>query len=437
MKYFLTTLGCPRNQLDSDFIIEFLSKKAFEQVLFPSQADVCLVNTCAFIEAAKEESLEEIFSLVKQGKKVFVIGCLAQRYGKEIFEQIPEVSAVVSPDNYFELPQIFKKVALAERVLSFSNQKKFLYQPDCYDLRSDFKQNNKYYAYLKLTEGCNNRCSFCAIPNIRGELRSFKPELLLEKAKKILAANYKEVILVGQDITAYGLDWGKASLGSILKKLDSLDGDFWIRLLYLNPLRIDENFLEMIAESAKILPYFDLPYQHASKKILKKMGRSYDYETIAKQVETIRKILPESVIRTTLMVGFPGETEEDFQLLLELIKEINFDYVGVFDYSKEEGTVAAKFSGQISKKEKRERKEKLSFFADELSFLRLGRFLGKKLQVLVEAKEKTYFQGRFFAQTPEIDGEVILSGNAKVGSFAMVKLEKQEGFDFIGKVVSG
>lgn len=436
MKFFLTTLGCPRNQLDSDFIVEFLNKKAIKQVFSPSRADICLVNTCAFIEAAKEESLEEIFSLIEKGKKILVIGCMAQRYGKEIFEQIPEVSAVVSPDNYKQLPQIFKKVTSGEKVLSFSSQKSFFYQPDCYDFKSVFKPANKYYAYLKLTEGCNNRCSFCAIPEIRGRLRSLGPDLLFEKVKKILAAGQKEIILVGQDITAYGLDWDEASLCPFLKKLDSLEGEFWVRLLYLNPIRIDESLLEVIAESSKILPYFDLPYQHASKKILRKMGRFYDYETIVDQVKKIRMALPEAVIRTTLMVGFPGETEKDFQKLLELVREVNFDYVGVFDYSKEEGTVAAKFSGQISQKVKRERKEKLSFFADELSFVRLSRFLSKEVKVLVEAKGRDFFQGRFFGQTPEIDGEVIFSGKAKVGRFTKVRLEEQEGFDFKGKVVS-
>lgn len=427
MNFFLSTLGCPRNQLDSDFIIELLEKGSLRQVFSPSQADFCLVNTCAFIETAKVESLEEIFSFVKRGKKTVVLGCLAQRYGKELYREIPEVDAVVSPDNYPRLPKILKKLASGERVLSYSNKKKFFYQPAS-------RHSTRHYAYLKLTEGCNNRCSFCAIPDVRGSLRSFPVEQLLAKAKKLLALNFKEIILVGQDITAYGLDKGKLLLVPFLNKLTRLEGEFWVRLLYLNPLRVDEELLETIAEQPKILPYFDLPYQHFSSEILKKMGRLYDGETILLQLEKIRKALPEAVIRTTLMVGFPGETEKHFELLLELTKEARFDYVGVFDYSKEEGTKAVCLPYQVPQAIKRERKEKLSFFADELSFERLRRFLGKKVKVLVEGNEGKVSRGRFFAQAPEIDGEVFFPGREKVGNFVTVKLKDQNAFDFQGVI---
>ncbi len=424
MKFYLATLGCPRNQLDSDFVVELLDKEGLSRVFTPARADFCLVNTCAFIQSAKEESLEEIFSLIERKRRTIVLGCLAQRYGQELFSEIPELKAVVSPDNYPQLPVILDQVISGKRVLKVSDKKSYFYQPQNHSTRC--------YAYLRLTEGCSNRCSYCAIPNIRGSLRSFSLKQLLNKVRKLLSSNYKELILVGQDITAFGLEKGTSLLVPFLNQLAKVEGEFWIRLLYLNPLRVEERLLETMSRNPKILPYFDLPYQHFSPRVLKRMGRPYTAESILSQLEKVRKFFPDAVIRTTLMVGFPGETEKDFDFLLEGVKEAGFDYVGVFDYSKEEGTKAAGFSGQVPEEIRKERKEKLSFFANELSFKRLGRFIGKEVEVLVEGSREGFLRGRFFGQAPEIDGEVFFRGKGKAGEFKKVVFKKQEGFDFLG-----
>jgi ribosomal protein S12 methylthiotransferase len=389
------------------------------------EADCILVNTCSFILPAKKESIETILEVCEQrkGAKVYVLGCLAKRYGKEIFAEIPEVEGVISPDFYPLLPEII--LNNRKRVLKTSSNYSFLY--------ADPKVVSTFpFAYVKLSEGCSNFCSYCAIPQIRGPLRSRSKSEIEKEVKKLVEADFKEIVLVAQDTTAFGLDRGKKELPELLKRLSIFEG-IWIRLLYLHPEKIDEKLIEAISSSPNVLPYFDLPIQHASPKILKKMGRNPDTENLVDKVKLLRSVFPEGFIRFTVMVGFPGESEKDLELLSEFLKEAKPDYTGVFEYSEEEKTAAYKLKRKVPEEEKRERAELISRLGEELTFQKLESFINADLQILVERSEGNLSFGRFYGQAPEIDGEVIFSGREKRGEWKRVKIGERVGFDLAGK----
>jgi len=424
LTFHFITLGCPRNQIDSDWIKGTLLKHNFKESSY-EEADCILVNTCSFILPAKKESIETILEVCEQRKKakVYVLGCLAKRYGKEIFAEIPEVNGVISPDFYPLLPKII--LNSRKRVLKISSNYSFLYANP--KVVSTFP-----FAYVKLSEGCSNLCSYCAIPKIRGPLRSRSISEIEEEVKKLVEANFKEIILVAQDTTAFGLDRGKKELSELLKRLSIFEG-IWIRLLYLHPEKIDEELIKVISFSPNVLPYFDLPIQHASPKILKKMGRNPDIENLVSKVTFLRGVFPQSFIRFTVMVGFPGESEKDLELLSEFLKEAKPDYTGVFEYSEEEGTAAYKLKGKVPEEERERRAELISRLGEELTFQRLESFIKADVQVLVERCEDNLSFGRFYGQAPEIDGEVIFPGREKKGEWKKVKARKRVGFDLVGK----
>jgi ribosomal protein S12 methylthiotransferase len=388
------------------------------------EADFILVNTCSFILPAKKESIETILKVCKERKeaRVFVLGCLAKRYGKEVFKEMPEVDGVISPDFYPALPKVILRKG---RVLKTLSGFSFLHANP--DVVSTFP-----FAYVKLSEGCSNFCSYCAIPEIRGPLRSRPIGEIEKEVKKLVNVNFKEIILIAQDTTAFGLDRGEKELPKLLKKLSIFEG-IWIRLLYLHPEKIDEELIEAISSSSNVLPYFDLPIQHASPRILKKMGRNPDVESLIKKIRLLREVFPNGFIRYTIIVGFPGESEKDLELLTAFIKETEPDYTGVFEYSEEEGTKAFKLKRRVSQSEKRIRGELISRLGEELTFQRLESLIGRNLIVLVERSENNFSVGRFYGQAPEIEGEVILAGREKEGEWKRVKIKERAGFDLVGE----
>ncbi len=424
LTFHLITLGCPRNQIDSDWIKGTLLEHNFKESSY-EEADCILVNTCSFILPAKKESIETILEVCEQRKeaKVYVLGCLAKRYGKEIFAEIPEVDGVISPDFYPLLPEII--LNNRQRVLKISSNYSFLY--------ADPKVVSTFpYAYVKLSEGCSNFCSYCAIPQIRGPLRSRSLNEVEIEVKKLTEKEFKEIVLVAQDTTAFGLDRGKKELPELLNRLSIFEG-IWIRLLYLHPEKIDEELIETISSSPNVIPYFDLPIQHASPKILKKMGRNPDIERLINKVKFLRSVFPEGFIRFTVMVGFPGESEKDLELLSDYLKEAKPDYTGVFEYSEEEKTDAYKLKGKVPEGEKKRRVELISRLGEELTFQRLESFLNADLQVLVERSKGNLSFGRFYGQAPEIDGEVIFPGREKKGKWKRIKIRERVDFDLAGE----
>lgn len=423
LTFHFITLGCPRNQIDSDWIKGTLLKHDFKESSY-EEADCILINTCSFILPAKKESIETILEVCAQKKeaKVYVLGCLAKRYGKEIFAEMLEVDGVIGPEFYPLLPEII--LNNRQRVLKTSSNYSFLY--------ANPKAVSTFpFAYVRLSEGCSNFCSYCAIPKIRGPLRSRSIGEIEEEVKRLVKENFKEIILVAQDTTAFGLDRGGRELPELLKRISKFEG-VWVRLLYLHPEKIDEELIEVIS-SSHILPYFDLPIQHASPKILEKMKRNPDVEGLVSKVKFLRSVFPEGFIRFTVMVGFPGESEKDLELLSDFLRETKPDYTGVFEYSEEEGTFAYELKGKIPEGEKRKRAEIISRLGEELTFQKLKSFINADLQVLVEKSEGSLSFGRFYGQAPEIDGEVVFSGREKRGEWKKVKIKEREGFDLVGE----
>ncbi len=383
-KIYPVSLGCPKNRSDLEKLLFVLRQRGYEFCLNPADADIFWINTCAFIKPSVEESIEHILELasIKGPKqKLIVSGCLPARYAvEELKELLPEVDEFygIEPFTYFTEEEP------TEKVLSES----------------------PFYSYLKISEGCNHRCSYCTIPNIRGPFRSKPKELLLKEVQNLLKLGVKELILVGQDISSYGRDWGeKEGLIKLLEEISGLPFEFRIRLLYLHPAHLDSSFIEKLFSIPKVVPYFDIPIQHAHPEILRKMRRPYTPEKILKIIETIRGIEPLSSIRTTIITGFPGEGEKEFEFLLEFLKEAKFDYLGVFPFYSEEGTPAEKFKEKVTSKEKLRRKREILKLQREITKERLRLRVGKEEEVLI-LEEDT--QGRFLSlariQAPEIDG---------------------------------
>ena len=429
MKIYPVSLGCPKNRTDTEKLLAALVKQGNEVVLDPAEADLLLVNTCAFIQEAVEESIEVILELA-EGKrpeqKLVVCGCLVTRYGEELLPEFPEVDLFLGIEPY-RRPEL----------LQGKNSKRLCLKLEGPEFSERLLTESPFYAYLKVAEGCSHACSFCLIPRLRGPLRSIPEELILTEARNLLAQGIQEIILVGQDVSAYGLDQGKCRLEALIKKLVSLSGLRWLRLLYLNPQGVTEELLESMAASEKVCPYFDLPVQHASPKILRTMRRPYQPEEILRLIERIRKGWPEAGIRTAVIVGFPGETEKDFELLLEFIKEARFDHLGAFVFSPEEGTPAARMPNQVPEEIKQERFVRLMERQQEISRQNLKNRLRKETEVLVEGfDEEGRLYGHACFQAPEIDGVTFISGkNVSPGEIIRVRLVEAGTYDLKGRVL--
>jgi len=421
-KVSMLSLGCPKNLVDSEKLLEKLGKHGILYSSNPEDADILIINTCGFIESAKKESIDEILKMAKfkGDKKLLVFGCLAKRYGDELIREIPEIDALWG-------------VGEDDRIVEYC--RKSIKKPGS-PAGSPETLSDTPYAYLKIAEGCNRKCSYCVIPSIRGKFESIPADRILKEAKALISAGKKELILIAQDITEYGTDLKDWNLSRLIRSMAALKGDFWIRLLYLYPTSIDDELISTIATEEKVCKYIDMPLQHSEKKILQLMGRGGSRSYFEKLIAKIRQSIPGVNIRTTFIVGFPGETEDDFNALAGFVKKVRFDRLGVFTYSKEEGSSAFDLKQQISKKVRSERFNKLMSVQSSISLEKNRKLLGQTFKALVDEKDEDITVARIYSQAPEIDGVVLIKSNeAEKGSFINVKIEEVYDYDLKAAIV--
>ena len=436
----LLSLGCAKNRVDAEIMLSGLRDAGYNIVPSVNLADIVVINTCGFVDDAKIESIEEIISVVRLKNKglvkaIIVTGCLAERYKDEVLKEIPAVDAVVGIGANGDIVNIVKKVLDGEKIESFPNK---LYLP----LNGKRLQTTpKYYAYLKIADGCENRCSYCAIPLIRGKFRSRKMEDIIDEAQILAKNGVKELLVIAQDTTRYGEDiYGELKLAELLKHLCKIDGIEWIRVLYCYPDRITDELIDVISKEDKILNYIDIPLQHCNGKILKNMNRRGNKESLTELLNKIRAKIPNVILRTTFICGFPGETDEEFNELAEFAKKMRFERMGCFAYSQEEGTTASKMNNQIDDEIKFKRQEILMEEQMKIMEENSIKMLGKTISVLFEGydAEKESFYGRSMADSPDVDGRVYFSINdniPKEGEFINVKINDFETCDLIGEIV--
>lgn len=424
-KVNLVSLGCCKNLIDSEILLRQFQANGLEIISNSRKADFIVINTCGFINDAKDESIRAILDAIelkKKGniKKVIVMGCLSERYRNELAEEIPEVDAYFGVTDYKgvlkELGLDLKKELLGERLITTPS----------------------YFAYLKISEGCDNPCSFCAIPLIRGKHVSKPIEQILQEASFLASKGVKELILIAQDSTYYGLDiYGKRELGRLLEQLTKVDGIEWIRLLYAFPAKFPEEILDVMAAEEKICKYIDIPFQHISDKILKSMQRGISKRRTYELIELIRKKIPTVAIRTTLIVGYPEETEKEFQELVDFVREVEFDRLGVFTYSQEENTKAFDLGDPVPQNVKEERKKIIMEIQQQISHRKNESKIGDRLKVIIDENiEKNTFLGRTQWDAPEVDNSVIITSNKQLepGNFYEVEIDEALEFDLIGQV---
>lgn len=435
MKVFIDTLGCPKNFNDTQTAKGFLEGAGYETVQDPENADAIIINTCGFINDAKKESIERIFDYCaykEAGKKIIVSGCLSQRYGNELFEEMPEVDCFLGVNEYERLPEILK--TLDSRSKHIRNSYADVLPRMCRKL-----DDNCFSSAVKIAEGCNNRCAYCVIPSIRGGYRSKTIEDILEETKQLAAAGCKELILIAQDVTNYGVDlYGKYMLPELLKKLCRIDGIEWIRLMYCYEDRITDELIEVMAEEPKICKYIDIPIQHSSDDVLKAMLRRSTEDSIRNTIARLKARIPDIHIRTTLIVGFPGETDEDYEKLLEFVEEMRFARLGVFAYSQEENTVAGEMQDQIDEEIKEERLTGIMRAQLEISLESNKEKIGKTFKVLVEERDEDgSYIGRTEFDAPEIDNSVLFTSHRQLnpGDFVDVLIEDAFDYDLVGTEV--
>ena len=434
---FLVSLGCPKNLVDSEVMLGLLSRAGYSIVPRPSDAEIIIVNTCSFIQDATREAIETILQLARYKKKgrchlLIVSGCLPQRYGRSLEEEFPEVDFFVGTGDFQNLPEILSRNQEAK---SFLSQPTFLYDEKTPRILS----TPSFYAYLKVAEGCSNRCTFCTVPKIRGAYRSREIPSVLKEARRFADQGVREIILIAQDTTAYGRDLGDGiNLERLLRRLIKVDGLRWIRLLYAYPKPdyFSEGLLELMANEEKICPYLDLPIQHIDDEILKRMGRKTRGHEIYSLLEKIKAALPEVSLRTSLIVGFPGEKERHFRALLDFVEKVQFDHLGAFKYSPEEGTPASHFQGSVPEDVKEERLGVLMNLQKRISLKKHRAKVGRSVEVLVEAhdRRKKLLRGRLKTQAPEIDGSVFLKGKARPGDWVAARITKALPYDLIGRI---
>ena len=443
-KLHIISLGCSKNLIDSEVMGGLLCKSGLKLVERSDEADVVIVNTCAFINPAKEEALEEILTLADEKKKtsrefkLVVAGCLAQRYGKELFSQIPEV------DLFIGVSEVGNVVAHLNKLNRAKSQRAAVITKPDFLMTSRHERvlsSTAVSTFLKISDGCSNCCSYCVIPSIRGSARSRQPDDILKEAENLAARGIKEIILTGQDTTAYGRDLkGHPRLTDLISGMEKIRGIKWIRLLYAHPAHITVDILETIAASNKACRYIDLPIQHIDDAILAAMGRKVTGNQIREIIKQARQILPDIALRTSLIVGFPGETAKRFDRLLDFVREIKFDHLGVFTYSREESTKAAEFKSQISEKEKERRREIIMSEQAAISNAINKSLIGTIGEVLIEEKSDRAdyaFTGRCRRQAPEIDGITYIKGSStKIGKIVKCKITDADDYDLFANVIA-
>lgn len=437
----LITLGCAKNTVDSEVVKGLLLKSGFKWQDNLKNADVILINTCSFIKDAKEQSIETILSIASEKKasqRLVVFGCLAQRYAKEISIEIPEVDGIVGNDQLSKLPEIIMNLLGGDKVIEVKDTIQFKREGFINRVRVE----DGHFSYLKIADGCNNFCSYCVIPLVRGNYRSKLPEDIILETKYLVNNGVKEVILIAQDIGQYGKDIdNRYNLSHLLKDLTKIQDLKWLRLLYCYPNHLSDELLYTIAEEEKICKYLDIPLQHLSDDVLRNMGRTFLSEDIHKLVEKTKKILPNIALRSTFIIGFPGEKKRDIELLSNGLKELKITWSSFFTYSKEEGTPAALMPNQISNKIKLERLAKVKEIQDELTIDEVKKFVGRGLSVLIEEKitnEQDWYLGRSYLQSPEIDGQIYvnikINKQKNIGNILPVNIIGSSNIDLIGEV---
>ena len=419
MKFRIISLGCPKNLVESEYIAHQLEKEGHT---LSDECDTVVVNTCAFISDAAKESietvLEEAAAKESTGRKLIVTGCLVERYKDSLKELLPEVDLFVGRNSYSEIGSLAGSSGFVLKEGGFSGtfpRKVLTSGPS---------------VYLKIQEGCDNRCSYCTVPDIRGPLASRDIDSVKEEFLWLLSEGYKEINIVGQDITSFGKHSG-TNLKALLKALLAVKGDYYLRLLYMHPSRIDEELIDMMVGEERIIPYMDMPIQHSEDSILGRMGRGYTKADLEELLGYIKTKAPDMTLRTTLILGFPGETEEDFAGLSAFIKKYEFDMLGAFMYSKEEGTPAYKMKCQVKKALKKQRYETIMEIQQEISKRRLSRLTGRTMKVIIEGEEEDHMIGRLLIQAPDIDGLAFIKGNGKIGEIREGKIVKTLDYDVI------
>lgn len=461
MNVGFVSLGCSKNLVDTEMMIGLFKSNNYKIVNDPKEADIIIVNTCGFIETAKEEAIQTILEMAEYKKKkckyLIVTGCLVERYKEELEKELPEVDVFVKFSEYETIwEQIKSKIFNTTKNDKSKEKIKSNNERNC-KKDKELKTNNldfmnriistgPNYAYIRVAEGCNNFCTFCAIPYIRGRFTSRKEEDIIEEAGKLAKEGIRELIVIAQDTTKYGTDiYEEPRLAKLLHKLSEIQGIEWIRFLYSYPETITDDLINEVKTNKKICKYFDIPIQHISNNILKKMNRKTTKESIIKLIEKLRKEIPDVIIRSTVMCGFPGENENDFNELYEFIKWAKFDKLGCFIYSKEEGTAASRMPEQVHSSTKKSRYNKIMKEQQEISNENLQKFIGKKFKTLIEDayvndKGELYFVGRTYMDTPEIDGYVYIRGNkelqetVQINTFIECKITEVREYDLIGEV---
>lgn len=436
-KVGLVSLGCPKNLVDSELMLGLLKNEGFEIVNNSSEAQIIIINTCGFIESARQEAVNTIIrmALLKKNRceLLIVAGCLAQMYRGEILDEIPEVDAVIGTGSLDEIVSAIRRAYEGKRLTICGNLEGVSFLEG-----ERIISTGKGYAYLKIAEGCNNCCTYCVIPSLRGHYRSREMGAIVKEAEKLVLSGIKELIIVAQDTTRYGMDiYGRKSLVELLREISKIEGIEWIRLLYCYPDQIDDELIAEIAGNDKILKYLDIPVQHTSDNVLKRMGRRGNSAEICGLLDKLRCLIPGIVLRTTLLVGFPGETREDFEILKEFIRKYRFDRLGIFMYSKEEGTPAYSMSQQVPAKTKKNRYGMLMKLQRQISAELNARRIGKVERVLVEgvAEDGIFYYGRSYAEAPEIDGLIYFTSRKPLTmhQFVNVKLLCSDEYDLTGE----
>lgn len=451
------SLGCDKNLVDSEKMLGLLNEAGYRVAQEESEADAIVVNTCCFIHDAKEESVETILEMAEWKKKgrlkaLIVTGCMAQRYQDEIQQEIPEVDAVIGTTGYTEIVPILDEIlaeaeaSQEEAAVEEPKEKSFVNCCPSIDLLPASLADKRvvttggYTAYLKIAEGCNKRCTYCIIPYIRGHYRSFPMEDLLEEARKLAEGGVKELILIAQETTVYGMDcYGRKALPELLTKLCEIEGIEWIRILYCYPEEITDELIAVMKKEKKICHYLDIPIQHSEDTILKRMGRRTNRAELVSLVEKLRKEIPDIVLRTTLITGFPGETEEEFKNMVDFVDSMEFDRLGVFPYSAEEGTKAAEMDGQITEEVKESRRDEIMALQQEISADKAVSRIDDEMSVLIEGYlyEDDIYIGRTYMDAPKVDGNVFVRAEEELisGDIVPVRITGANEYDLMGDVI--
>ncbi len=439
-KVALVSLGCPKNLLDSEVMLGKLYEQGYTLTVDPVEADYLIVNTCGFIQSAKEESIEHILEMAQikaqyPGKKLVVAGCLAQRYGGELLQELPEVDALVGTGHFQQMPQVLVQLQTSLPRRDYLSDNVYLYQES--DRR--IQTTPSHTAYVKIAEGCNHLCTFCIIPKMRGRLKSRPIESVVTEARALGRASVREVILIAQDSTEYATDLGiRHGLAHLLARLGEEATELdWLRVLYLYPSMIRPNLLKVYAEHARICKYFDMPMQHVSDRLLRTMKRGYTQRTLYRLLDDIRQQMPDATIRSTFIVGFPGETPADVDELLRFLQRARLDRVGVFTYSREEGTLSYHLPNHVPAREAARRRREVMALQQEISWQKHQSMRGKQVWALVDEAptDDQPAVGRLSSQAPDIDGVVYIDGPVASGELVHVEITGAEAYDFTARVI--